>query len=311
MTNMTALKYFAQILLFSCWVATAAYAGAGAQTNEELNAAIKNAQEPTVKAADFNTILAAKSDALVVWQFSGNPDIYIFDFPNLTQQGKTFNRVTQLTEQFAEPYKRVLTNQEMDEYLASIRRTQANMAFGNDILVSELTLFYNLAENGKVELNPEELMLRNFAITNGLIKVWRKFYEAILPNAVILSIPQTQEKRENEPRVTDLARRTVLSHELAHGEYYSNPYYAKHCAHFWGGVLDDNQRNVFKKFLSKYNYSSNEDELFINETQAYLMFTPDPSSFSEVKLGISFEELDGMRKAFRKGMPATGLPINF
>lgn len=307
---MTALKYFAQILLLGYLAVAATCAYAGAQTNE-VPASLKNSLEPSVKAADINTILAAKSDELTVWQLSANPNIYIFDFPNLTQQGRAFNRVTQLTEQYTEPYKRVLSNQEMDEYLASIRRTQANMAFGNDILVSELALFYNLAENDKVELNSEELMLRNFAISNGLIKVWRKFYEAIQPNTVILSVPQTQEKRENEPRVTDLARRTVLFHEIAHGEYYSNPYYAKHCARFWSSVLNDDQRNIFKKFLSKYNYSSNEDELFVNETQAYLMFTPDPSSFSEVKLGISFEELDGMRKAFRKGMPATGLPINF
>lgn len=307
---MTALKHFAQILLLGYLAVAATCACAGAQSNE-VPASLKNSLEPSVKAADVNTILAAKAAELTIWQLSANPNIYIFDFPNLTQQGRAFNRVTQLTEQYTEPYKRVLSNQEMDEYLASIRRTQANMAFGNDILVSELALFYNLAENDKVELNSEELMLRNFAISNGLIKVWRKFYEAIQPNAVILSIPQTQEKRENEPRVTDLARRTVLFHEIAHGEYYSNPYYAKHCVRFWSSVLNDDQRNIFKKFLSKYNYSSNEEELFVNETQAYLMFTPDPSSFSEVKLGISFEELDGMRKAFRKGMPATGLPINF
>lgn len=277
---------------------------------EELNAAIRKSLEPPVKTADFNTILTTKSEDLVVWQYSGNTNIYVFDFPNLTQQGKTFNRVTQLTEQYNEPYKRVLTNQEIEKYLASIRRTQANMAFGNDVLVSELVLFFNLAENDKVELNPEELMLRNFAISQGLIKIWRKFYQAVQPNIVILSIPQAQEKRANEPRVSELARRTVFTHEISHGEYYSNPYYAKYCAHFWASVLTDAQRNVFKKFLSNYNYSLNEEELLVNETQAYLLFTPDPSSFSAEKLGITDEELEGMRKAFRKGMPATGLPVN-
>lgn len=272
---------------------------------EALNAAIRNS-----RIADFNTILAAKSDELNVWQYSLNTDIYIFDFPNLTQQGRAFNRITQLTEQFNEPYKRVLTDQEMEGYLNSIRRTQANMAFGNDVLVSELVLFFNLAENDKVELNPEELMLRNFAISQGLIKVWRKFYQAVQPNVVFLSIPQIQEKRAGEPRVNELARRTVFTHEISHGEYYTNPHYAKYCTHFWYNVLNDAQRNVFKVFLSKYNYSLNEEELLINETQAYLLFTPDPSSFSAEKLGITNEELEGMRKAFRKGMPATGLPVN-
>lgn len=279
--------------------------GIPSSKKEELNATIKNS-----RTADFNTILASKSDELIVWQYSLNPDIYIFDFPNLTQQGRAFNRITQLTEQFNEPYKRVLTDREMESYLNSIRRTQANMAFGNDVLVSELVLFFNLAENDKVELNPEELMLRNFAISQGLIKVWRKFYQAVQPNVVFLSIPQIQEKRAGEPRVNELARRTVFTHEISHGEYYTNPRYAKYCAHFWYNVLNDAQRNAFKTFLSKYNYSINEEELLINETQAYLLFTPDPSSFSAEKLGVADEELDAMREAFRKGMPATGLPVN-
>jgi hypothetical protein len=323
---MIVLKRFAQTLLFGLLAAVVA-SGAQAEIKEsatspgdsratpsskkeELNAAINKSLEPSVRTADFNTILAAKSEQLAIWQYSGNPDIYIFDFPNLTQQGKTFNRITQLTEQFNEPYRRVLTNQEIEKYLASIRRTQANMAFGNDVIVSDLVLFFNLAENDKVELNPEELMLRDFAISQGLIKVWRKFYQAVQPNIVILSIPQTQEKRANEPRISELARRTVLTHELAHGEYFSNSYYAKYCAHFWYNVLTDAQRDVFKVFLSKYNYGLNREELLVNEMQAYLLFTPDPSSFSAEKLGITEEELESMRKTFRKGMPATGLPIN-
>lgn len=263
-----------------------------------------------VKSGDFNTILAAKSGELTIWQYSVNPDIYIFDFPNLTQQGKTFNRATQLIEQFNEAYKRVLSNQEIEEYLVSIRRTQANMAFGNDIRVSNLVLFLNLAENDKVELNPEELMLRDFALSRGLIKVWRKFYQAVQPDVVLLSIPQIQEKRANEPRVSELARRTVFTHEISHGEYYLNQYYAKHCSNFWYRVLTDEQRDVFKVFLAKYNYDLNREDLLVNEMQAYLLFTPDPSSFSAEKLGITDEELGLMRNAFLKGMPATGLPVN-
>jgi len=38
------------------------------------------------------------------------------------------------------------------------------------VLVSELVLFLILADNDKVELLPEELALRDFAITQWLIK---------------------------------------------------------------------------------------------------------------------------------------------
>ena len=258
---------------------------------------------------DFQTILDSHNNGLVVWQYADDPNIYIFDFPNLTQQGRTFNRVTQLTEQFNEPYKRVLTIDEALKYMESLRRTQADFAFGHDILVSELVLFFNLAERDKVELFAEETVLRDFAIEQGLMKVWRGFYTALKPDAVILSIPQTQEKRENEPRVSDLARRAIFTHEISHGEYYVNPYYTKYCQKFWFDVLNDAQRDVFKKFLSSYNYSLNQEELLINEMQAYLMFTPDPRSFSAKKLGITDEELEAMRDLFRKGKPPTKLPL--
>lgn len=258
---------------------------------------------------DFQTILDSHNNGLVVWQYADDPNIYIFDFPNLTQQGRTFNRVTQLTEQFNEPYKRVLTIDEALKYMESLRRTQADFAFGHDILVSELVLFFNLAERDKVELFAEETVLRDFALEQGLMKVWRGFYTALKPDAVILSIPQAQEKRENEPRVSDLARRAIFTHEISHGEYYANPYYTKYCQKFWFDVLNDAQRDVFKKFLSSYNYSLNQEELLINEMQAYLMFTPDPRSFSAKKLGITDEELETMRDLFRKGKPPTKLPL--
>jgi len=262
-----------------------------------------------VLTGDFQTILNSHNNGLVVWNYADNPNIYIFDFPNLTHQGRTFNRVTQLTEQFSEPYKRVLSIDEILKYMESVRRTQADFAFGHDVLVSELVLFFNLAERDKLEFFTEEMALRDFAIEQGLMKIWRGIYQAIQPDVVILSIPQTQEKRENEPRVSELARRAIFTHEVSHGEYYANPYYAKYCQRFWAEMLSDAQRDVFKKFLSTYNYSINQDELLINEMQAYLMFTPDPASFSARKLGIKDEELEAMRDLFRKGKPPTRLPL--
>jgi hypothetical protein len=258
---------------------------------------------------DFQTILNSRNNGLVVWQYADNTNIYVFDFPNLTQQGRTFNRVTHLTEQFNEPYKRVLSIDEILKYMEAVRRTQADFAFGHDVLVSELVLFFNLAERDKLELFAEEIVLRDFAIGQGLMKVWRGIYQALRPDVVILSVPQIQEKRENEPRVSELARRAIFTHEISHGEYYANPYYAKYCQRFWFEVLNDEQREVFKNFLSKYNYAINEEELLINEMQAYLLFTPDPNSFSAKRLGIKEEELEAMRNAFRKGKPPTKLPL--
>jgi hypothetical protein len=105
------------------------------------------------------------------------------------------------------------------------------------------------------------------------------------------------------------ARYAILLHELAHGEYYSNKHYAKFCQRFWAETLTDNQRESFKRFLVNFNYAVNNEELLINEMQAYLMFTTDQNSFSARKLGVSEAELQSMREAFRRGSPPTHLPM--
>lgn len=260
--------------------------------------------------ADFQTILNTKSSSMGTWRLAENTEVIVLDFPTMTQQGRTFNRITQLTEQFSEPYKRVLTGGEFSKYLESIRRTDSNFAYGHDVLVSELALFYNLADRDKIELTAEEAVLREFLVEQGLLRSWRGINQALKPDVVLVTVPQTRERGDGEPKITDLARRAILLHELSHGEFYSNAYYANYCRKFWSETLTDNQRAIFTKFFSKYNYSVNQDELLVNEMQAYLMFTPDPNSFSAAKLGVSDEELAEMRNAFRRGRPPTKLPLN-
>ncbi len=259
---------------------------------------------------DYQTILKTKSSNVTVWRLTENPEVLVIDFPTLARQGSAFNRVTQLTEQFSEAYKRVLTGDEFRKYLESIRRSDSTFAFGHDVLVSELALFFNLADRDKIELTPEEAGLREFLVEQGLLRSWRGINQALKPDVVLVTVPQTRERGDGEPKINELARRAVLLHELSHGEFYTNPYYAKYCRKFWAETLTDNQREAFTRFLSKYNYSVNQDELLINEMQAYLIFTPDPNSFSAAKLGIEESELAEMRNAFRHGRPPTKLPLN-
>jgi hypothetical protein len=262
-----------------------------------------------VMVADFNTILNARSAELAIWTYAENPNVYVFDFPSLSQQGKTYNRAMQLSEQFNEPYKRVYSQAEMQKYLVSIHRTQNNFAYGHDFLASQLVLFFNLVSKDKIELLPEELMLRDFLLNQGVVEVWRGIYRAKRDNVIILSIPQIQEAHDGESRISELARRAILTHEIAHAEYYSNPAYAEYCRVFWMQKLNDAQRAVFLKFLSAYNYTLGQQELLINEVQAYLMFTPDPSSISADKLGIDETEWNGMKALFKQGNPPTKLSM--
>lgn len=273
-----------------------ATAGVAAQTLEVITGSVPQ-------------VLDHKSDKLVVWKLQNQAKVFVFDFPNLTMQGKTFNRVTYFTEQavFSSGYPKVYNNVEMQEYFESVRRNQANFAFGHDVQVQELVQFFNLIERDKIEIYPEEEQLRTFLLEQGLIKFWRGFYQAIQPDVVVLSIPQLQARRSDEPAVTETIRRTIFQHELAHAEYFTNEYYANYCRTFWNDSLTDEQRKAFTDFLSIHNYNIYYPDLVVNEMQAYLMHTADAQSFSAAKLGVSDKDLDTMRKMFRQGNPVTKL----
>lgn len=267
---------------------------------------------PQPVAGNFSQIVDNRSGQLTVWRYAENPKIYVFDFPGLGYQGRSFNRITQFTEQqTSEPYPRVLTEQEMAQRLAAAKRTESDFAFGHDVLIHELVQFLNFAQRDKVPLNAEETALKEFLLAQGMIREWRGFLQAVEPNSVILAVPQTQAKGPGEPLINATARFTILLHEMAHGEYYTNPYYEQYCQRFWQESLTDSQREAFKSFLGKYNYVTAADTLLVNEMQAYLMFTPDPASFSARKLGVTNAELDAMRDAFRKGKPPTTLPLRW
>lgn len=273
-------------------------------------ALVQSAFALDVVSGDFQQILKARSDVQVVWQLADNPNIYIFDSPGLNLQGRTFNRITQFTEQQVnQPYPTVLNDLELNRYYEAVRRTLADFAFGHDVLISELVKFFNFASRDKIELTQEEIALRGFLIDQGLVRFWRGFYQSMKPDVVVLSIPQVQSRKPGEPMITEDARYVIFTHELAHGEYYSNSHYAKYCQRFWAETLTENQREAFKKFLASSNYAVDDEELLKNEMQAYLMFTHDPRSFSARKLGVSEAELQGMRDAFRRGKPPTRMPL--
>lgn len=263
-----------------------------------------------MKDGDLRTIFYARSEVPVAWRYTPGKDVYVLDMPGLELLGRTFNRATQLTEQqYTEAYPRVLTTDELTRYIGNAQRTFANFAAGHDLRVSDLVQFFNLADRDKVELFPEEYALRDFLLEQGVMKEWRGFYTAQKPHAVILSIPQVQDRRGNEPAVTNQGRYAILLHELSHAEYHSNEAYKRYATAFWENGLTAAQREAFKKFLAAMRYSVANEDLVINEMQAYLMFTPDGGAFSAARLGVSESALAAMRDSFMRGRPPVQLPL--
>jgi hypothetical protein len=100
------------------------------------------------------------------------------------------------------------------------------------------------------------------------------------------------------------ARATILHHELSHGEYFTNPAYAGYAQAFWRDSMTAAERAAFTGFLMREGYDPGIEDLMMNETQAYLMHTPDARFFNAAAVGLPLAELDRLRAAFLLGMPA-------
>jgi hypothetical protein len=267
-------------------------------------AADKNQFElPKPIKANFNSILNNKSEEVKVYDYEGRRNIFLFDFPSLTDQGRMFNRIVALIERIGAPRSRVLSNEELSQLIRTLGRTEATLAYGNDFLISELVIFFNLAELGGIELNEHELALQQYIINQKLIRMRTGFFQSIQPNAVILSIPQVSRDPSLINLVTELARRTILAHELSHAEYYTNPIYTNYVRHFWGNILDNTERDAFRRFLERGGYNPDNKEMMINEMQAYLMHTPDPRAFNAETLGLAENRIATLQNKFKQGYP--------
>jgi hypothetical protein len=262
---------------------------------------------PAGQPADYNTILSNRSDRVSVFEYGGRSLILIIDIPDLVEQGRMFNRVVALIERIGASRSRVMNNDELAQFIRSVGKNESTFAYGNDFLVSELVVFYNLADMGGIQLNAEETALRRQLLVNRLMVERNGFYQAVKPQAVILSIPQETSGNTSGPQVTPLARQTILMHEISHAEYYTNPLYANYCRQFWKNVMNENQRSAFRKFLSSSSYNPDNEEMMVNETQAYLLYTPDQRAFNARLVGLKEKDIDNLRARFFNGFPEAPL----
>ena len=105
------------------------------------------------------------------------------------------------------------------------------------------------------------------------------------------------------PPIDDAARATILHHELSHGAYFTDPAYAAYAQDFWLNVLTEAQRAGFRHFLGGEGYDTTNEDLMLNEAQAYLIHTPDPRYFRPDLAGLSDAEAARLRQIFLAGMP--------
>jgi hypothetical protein len=242
----------------------------------------------SIVTAGEEAILAHRSEGLDVFRFDRNPRVLVLDFASLHRQGAMLNRIAAMAEKNGSPHDRVLDDAHLAQAIATSGATPDTFYYGHDYGTLELRRFFTAADQDGLKLSPDEQWLRDLVAQE----------QGPTDPIGVISIPATGGD------VTDDMRRTILHHELSHGEFFTNAAYADWAHQFWDQRLDSFGRGVFQKFLVSEGYDPGLEKLLVNETQAYLMFTPSRSFFSASLLGVNDATVAEWRAQFRSGMPS-------
>ncbi len=244
-----------------------------------------------IRTATRQQILAATPTTLAVFRYASNLNIVVLDFPTLREQGLMLDRVAALVEKAGLPRDRVVSWPELEAVIHAHGDTIATYYYGHDYSAAALARFFALAERDHRRLNPEEQALHALLDQLGWLR----------PGVVagLITLPRVGANRY----VTAAACDVILTHELSHGEFFSNPAYAAYVQRFWDRELTAAQRAGMRRFLASEEYDIHSHEVVVNEMQAYLMFTRAPEFFRATDIGITPAERVRLEKTFLAGMP--------
>ena len=274
----------------------------GADAPAALPAPIATAQSA---GASYQELLDGRSDDWRVARLALNPNILVIEFPNLADQGRTLNRLAALLEKNKAPRDRVLSDEALARFIQQAGDTPETFYFGHDYPAEAVARFFTLAVNQQVRLNPSEMRLGNLLLFSKLLKEENDRLQAGADRQAVVTFSALQSdnpRTTNDEGVDAQRREAILRHELSHGEFFTNAAYRQHCWSFWQ-KLSDEDRKLFRDFLTAQDYDPHNDELMVNEAQAFLMHTPDSRAFSAQLLRVPQARLDALRARFREGMP--------
>ncbi|GAP36307.1 hypothetical protein [Piscinibacter sakaiensis] len=257
--------------------------------------------------ATYQELLDGRSDDWRVARLALNPKILVIEFPDLASQGRTLNRLAALIEKAQAPRDRVLGDQALAELIRRAGDSPATFYFGHDYPAEAVARFFTLAVHQQQRLNDSEMRLGNLLLFAGLLKEENDRLVAAPDRQAVVTFTAVQADDPATPAdegVDARRREAILRHELSHGEFFTNGAYREHCWRFWQR-LSDEERTLFRHFLVSQGYDPRNEELMVNEAQAYLMHTPDLRAFSATVFGVPVARLDALRARFREGLPPT------
>ena len=241
--------------------------------------------------ADEAAILADRSPDLRVFGLAADPRVLVLSFATLHAQGLMLNRLGAFVEKAGVPRDRVLPDPDLETAITRAGETADTYNYGHDYRAADLARFFDTAAREGVTLRPEEQRLAALLVQQGMLA----------PGAVgaVISIPP----ETTNPPVGPAMRATILRHELSHAAYFTDPAYAAYARLFWETVLTEEQRAGFRRFLAGEGYDGANEDLMMNETQAYLVYTRDRRFFEPKLAGLSDAEADRLREIFLRDMP--------
>jgi hypothetical protein len=249
------------------------------------------------QAADEATILAARPADFQVFRYTAAPHVLVLSFGGLHAQGRMLDRLGAFVEKTGLPHDRVLDEQDLQAAIRWSGDTEDTYYYGHDYRAADIARFFALADRDGLVLHPEEETLRRLLTQQGML----------VPGAAgaIISIPP----ETVSPPIDAAARATILHHELSHGVYFTDPAYAAYARRFWQDTLTEAQRAAFRRFLGGEGYDTTNEDLMLNEAQAYLVHTPDPRYFRPELVGLNEAEAKRLRDLFRSGSPVPWLEM--
>jgi hypothetical protein len=278
-----------------------------------LGPAVAAPRTPPVASAPLlglSELLQRPPSAQLRWiRFKANPAIVVIEYPTLREQGLAMNRLAAMFEKRASHGDRVLSEGELAELMRKSGDTVATFYLGHDYPGQKVARFFSQAEAQHVALNAQEMRLRSLMLEVGLMKPGARGGMQAIGEQAVISFTGVQDDPSTAPseRIDSVSREAILRHELSHGVFFVDPAYRAHCMKFWRDVLTRQERKTFSAYLKSLEYNPGDEELMANETQAYLMHTPDSRAFSADSLGVSEPALANLRIRFRAGEPAYGL----
>jgi hypothetical protein len=245
------------------------------------------AAPPTLSTTE---ILANKAVEPVVVRWAANPLVWLLDFPSLEEQGRAMNRMAALIEKASTPRDRVLDDGTLAHAIAADGRTAATWYFGHNYRAADLSRFFEWAVRDSVTLNPLEIWVRE------QVELARRVDRS--RDTAFLSVPASG------PQLDPDMRAIILRHELAHGQFFTLPFFAAHVMRVWEQGFSAAERTAFRSFLGEEGYDTEQEEVMANEAMAYLLYTPDARFFDPARhLGWSNEQASRIRELLRRGAP--------